>query len=1138
MEHFFDKTIERPGYRLHQLEIFNWGTFDSQDGQIFRFEPNGRTSLLVGHNGSGKSTLVDAITTLLIPARTRNYNVAAGAKKTERTPKSYIRGAYDRTADANQVSVAQYLRPKGTHLSCIMAVFHDEALDKSFTLCQVLYLAADGTDDKVFAIADGSRDMRDALAGIRKSDEVRDHLQSLGYQTTKTYVEYHGWLTHRTKMQSKAMDMFNQTVAVKNIQSLNEFIRSHMLEGHDWKDKVQKLLTHFNDLSLAHQELVRARKAESLLDPIEKHGLKYRQQAEQLDALERQLAASAIFQSVEIVRLFTPEIARQKLKLDNVLAQIARLQSDRTMASKKIREIQNEISNKSGDRLKQIPSEIMIEEEKLKQKEHNFDSYHRYLAVCKINGRVSNEKLFAKAIEHLTTVSENTTKKLGDVTQTYEQEVGARGSLKAQLDMELEELRILERRKTNLPARFTAVRNNICKALNLDESELPFAAELMAVQSEERMWEASIEMVLKSFALSLLVPERYHTRVRRFVEDNRITDNYGEGQRLDYICVAQDSEKPTAPSGDRQHPQSLFRKLDFKPRHEFTPWVRGQIQSRFDVRCCATIEEFQDSRQWSMTSNRHIKFANERHSKDDRSKTVDPRFFVLGWDNTEKKRRIAEHIRNLQNDIASIDQSILRLSQVRDDLSAVRHAIQEAAKITDFDLINVQRHKGRIDALKLELKQLEESSDDIQRLKEQLSVAEQDEQDILGQIGERHGDKALLNSSVQQAENILSSASERVKRSQQSDEFSMHEKCFELIARSLGKIELSATNIVPTIQAWEKQIGHAIAEQRRPLQELASRLVRLMVSFLSEFTEEKNDLVASVESLDSFLDLLKQIRKEDLPRHERKFKDRLNDQVSQEVAVFNTELRSERKKIEEKIQQLNNALEKVEYSSGTFMRLDPKAVKDREIDDFRRSLRECLDESLEQSDEANEARFLRIQKLVERLSDKDKTAWRNKVIDVRNWFDFTATEIEKESNKTLSCYDGSSGQSGGEKAKLAFTILVAALAYQFDIDPSGQTPGRFQFVVVDEMFSKVDDQNAKYALELFKQFGLQLLIVAPLDAKARITEPYVDRYLQVVKDSKTHISRLYSMTAQEYEEVVRELEPVEKMKTKMKAVAK
>src|SRR6201999_1793270 len=102
----------------------------------------------------------------------------------------------------------------------------------------------------------------------------------------------------------------------------------------------------------------------------------------------------------------------------------------------------------------------------------------------------------------------------------------------------------------------------------------------------------------------------------------------------------------------------------------------------------------------------------------------------------------------------------------------------------------------------------------------------------------------------------------------------------------------------------------------------------------------------------------------------------LNDQVSTEIAKFNTDLREERKQIEEKIGQLNTALAAVNYNRGTFMRLDPRLVQDREIEEFKRSLRECLDESLEHHEEANEARFQRIAALVKRLSDKDSTRWR------------------------------------------------------------------------------------------------------------------------------------------------------------------
>ncbi|HQU46528.1 MAG: hypothetical protein B7Z73_12505, partial [Planctomycetia bacterium 21-64-5] len=98
----------------------------------------------------------------------------------------------------------------------------------------------------------------------------------------------------------------------------------------------------------------------------------------------------------------------------------------------------------------------------------------------------------------------------------------------------------------------------------------------------------------------------------------------------------------------------------------------------------------------------------------------------------------------------------------------------------------------------------------------------------------------------------------------------------------------------------------------------------------------------------------------------------------------------------------------------------------------------------------------------------------------------------------------------------AFTILVAAIAYQYDLDPENPLSDRFHFVVVDEMFSKVDDQHAEYALDLFRQFGLQLLIVAPLDAKARVTQPYVGCYLHVTK--KQDRSTIFQMTAEEFEE--------------------
>ena len=79
------------GFRLHRLEIFNWGTFHER---VWTLELDGDNALVTGNIGSGKSTLVDAITTLLVPPNKVAYNKAAGAEHRERTVSSYVHGHF------------------------------------------------------------------------------------------------------------------------------------------------------------------------------------------------------------------------------------------------------------------------------------------------------------------------------------------------------------------------------------------------------------------------------------------------------------------------------------------------------------------------------------------------------------------------------------------------------------------------------------------------------------------------------------------------------------------------------------------------------------------------------------------------------------------------------------------------------------------------------------------------------------------------------------------------------------------------------------------------------------------------------------------------------------------------------------
>src|SRR5262249_58035274 len=118
------RPASRPGFRLHKLEVYNWGTFDSSNGTVHTVRPTGHTTLLIGQNGSGKSTLVDALLTLLVRPLVRSYNVAAGAHKQERDERTYVKGAFGSfSRDEDNRANTQFLRPGGSHYSTLLGCF-------------------------------------------------------------------------------------------------------------------------------------------------------------------------------------------------------------------------------------------------------------------------------------------------------------------------------------------------------------------------------------------------------------------------------------------------------------------------------------------------------------------------------------------------------------------------------------------------------------------------------------------------------------------------------------------------------------------------------------------------------------------------------------------------------------------------------------------------------------------------------------------------------------------------------------------------------------------------------------------------------------------------------------------------------
>lgn len=1109
--------ITSPGFRLHRLEIFNWGTFDSREGHVHIVEPNGNTTLLVGRNGSGKSTLVDSLLTLIVPNQIRNYNVAAGAGKRERDEKSYIKGACGRKTreggDDSAKADVKYLRPKASHYSALLAVFKNEASNAVFSIAQVLHIDAEGTADKVFCFrADEASIVKD-LAGITSMERLRDQMERRGFVATKKYTEFQARLQKVLHFKSKAIDIFNQTVAVKDIESLNGFIRQHMLEHKPWRDKIDALLQHFSLLSEAHAELVDVRKQFHMLGPVKEKGLAYQAMDERHSAVRRRNDALDAFFRQQTVNLLEPEIKIQKEEWRRLSDRHRELTDLIKEMDGSIRRLENSIESAGGDRLKLLP--VLIEKEKLlsKTKHDAAQKFADLLRRAGIQVPVLDEsdfealRLTLKAInEECEAAMQNLSAELTamEVQQHQESE---------RLKKESAELHELKQRKTNLPENHVYLRQRLCSDLHLSPNDLPFAAELMAVKPEEAQWEESIELVLRGLGLSLLVPTRLYRQVSDYIDQTSIKGSDGRGQRLVYLHVR--DEKRTVRQTTPHH-DSLLRKIQFREGHLLIPWLKAELAERFDYRCCATMEDFRQTQGLVLTKDRHFRTGAVRHEKDDRERAMARRNFVLGWDNTEKRKALQCEIDKLAQILSGREKQLIQKRENVGRCREKRSATDEALKIESFTSINHAPHDEQVAALEREKKQLEEGNKEIQELKKRLA-----HENAAREAVDRDKDTMLtgantLDNQIKIAEKLVANAKKALARMESEGLLVVMSLVFPEIEADLGQ-ELKTENLFDEEKRLTRSMAEAISRQESEIAPLRNALTDSMGRFVAAFSKKQHDLRATPDYLTSFLLLRDSIEREGLPKQEQRFKERLNEKVTQEIGLLNGALQSEQGEITSKIALLNESLRQLEYRRGTWIWLDARPMRDEEVLSFQRDMKECLSGSFEGTLEADEARYLRIEKLIARL--KDEPRWTEKVTDVRRWFDFVAREIEEDSGVERDSYSDSGGKSGGEKAKLAFTILVAAIAYQYDITPGRTVSDRLHFVVVDEMFSKVDDQYSEYALELFKKFGLQLLIVAPLDAKARITEPYVGCYLHVLKDDKSNLSEVFSMTSEEFREL-------------------
>jgi uncharacterized protein YPO0396 len=1097
----FSQDNSKTGFRLEHFEVLNWGTFHNR---IWKLEPHGDNSLLTGDIGSGKSTLVDALSTLLVPHHKIAYNKAAGAENRERTRYSYIRGEYKNIRDeATNILKPVFLRDDNLH-AVLLARFYNQGYAHGVSIAQVFWLK-NNRDEKFFVISENDLSISNNFTGFgTEISALRKRLRGIPKtEVFDSFSDYGSRLRTLFGIKSeKAMDLFNQTVSMKSVGNLTGFVRNHMLEKTDIKDRLDELRRNFENLTKAHEAIQKARRQLELLEPLVSDSMKFRTLSFEIEELKMCLEALPIYFFIEKSRLLKDEIERLVAEHERIRNKISEM--ERQLEG--LRDSENEIrtaiaGDEAGRRIEEIEKRLSDKEESRKEKSRKAEEYKGLTGFLNLPSVLEEESFYqtlslAKVMrDNIEGESERLRGKRDDLV------IGLR-ILTDELNRNISELGSLRQRKTQIPESNLKIRGMIARDLDLDESELPFAGELIKVREDARAWEGVIEKVLHNFGLSVLVPEQEYRRVSNYVNRTNLRD------RLVYFKVSEISGHPPR---NTVHPASLLKKIEIKGDSQFYNWLEKEISERFNLACCDDIEQFQRE-SFAITREGQVKTGKIRHEKDDRREINDRRHFILGWSNREKIKAIEREIAELEKKKLNLEKEIKASEIERKNLEEKNLKLHDLLKFKDFSEIDWPKEAMEIQVLKDEKEALERSSDSLRSLKDQLRETRKE-------IEEKEKEKDDLNAKRGKIENEKSNRErELAEGASYSGRLTKGEQdaFFPRIAAYVADTNFTLRNIDRYMTETRNRIESLKNGKGDENAKLRDGIISRMQRYKGEYPAETSETDASVEAIPEFERYLKKIHDDDLPAYEARFKELLNRHTIHDIVLLKNQLEQSEKDIKDKIKEINRSLREIEYNPGSYLELLTEKVHDQEISEFLLELRGCMENTLGEAELYNEDRFLRVKKILDRFNSGSAVDmnWTAKVTDVRQWFEFAASEKWLVDGKEKEHYNDSSGKSGGQKEKLAYTILAAALAYQFGLEWSRTRSRSFRFVVIDEAFGRGSDESTRYALELFRKLNLQLLIVTPLQ-KINIIEDYINA-VHFVSNKDGGCSEVLNLTKQQY----------------------
>lgn len=1100
---------KRKGLRLWRAEVLNWGTLG--ENVVHAADLRGDWLCITGRNGTGKSTLADAIITAFPPARMRiHYNAAGGAKnKKERTTLTYLRGYYGHEQDQTGRAKPSALRNQAGTLTAILLQFHEEGTTRWVTLLVLGTFTASEDEQWLYGIIEQKADL-EVVKGKEDWEARAKRLRKQGWHLTADPGPYRERLRTALRIPSdKAISTFVRTVGLKDIGDVNEFIRTSMLSDVSVHERYVDLTKHYQKQLEIDSEIEATRAMIEVLKPLSALVPSHRSLTEQLNRRPQLENAARWRINAEKTTVLERLSAQER---EQILAFAGKV----TAAKDEILRIEGEQNRLTESEPAKRAAALTAETRRLVALRREVEARQNQLrgALSIIGLKMpADAAAFAELrtkLEKLVKDADSNDEERGDALATAKEEVRRLQGQKTELQREIDEM---ERSNSHLPADDLMRRAEIAQAVGLRPSDLPFVGELVDVDPAHKEWRVALEKLLRTYARRILVPADKFGDVAAYVNK---TDFVNARIRMERVLPRTMRFTMSEPD-----PRRAYAKLKIKPNTRFADWLHNALTTQFDHVCFSAVKDYERHQGTAITLEGLIKGKGDYHEKRDDIRIRSARDYFLGWDNEEK-------LRSLKAERAELDERLQEAARVvetrRNDKDSVKQrrdlAFEVNTQVTEFRQIDLGAVNREMAELEKQRQQLAHTDPDAAKVEKQLAdlaeakSSQQKEADEAGTAKGRH-EKELENLT-----SALQEIDEWEDEAAKPNEADMPE-----VARFFS---VEVPGVAKFLERWgqgvEKRVGEHFDGIKEDRHRAALEIKGVMTTFISKFAHERKSLVADLDAVDSFLEHLRYLEDDRLADLQERFRKNLEDNLALHVTQLKSELESQVGESERRLKEINRILSVIPWEGRQVIHIQPRANPLIEIRQFKELLANASAPLLAPTTEQKLTAFAAVKELIAFLADENV---RKTVLDARHWQLF-AVELrdlsEEDVNKRGRPYiENTDGLSGGQKNKLSVTLLASALAFQYDIAGTRATPGTFRTVIIDEAFARLDSENARYALELFKKFDFQLVLVHPLDGTVRIAEEYVQGFLlATIRDGR--YSALTSVRIEEFKEMVEEAE--------------